>query len=711
MKSGAAVKLTNEESILPVKATRKEYASPFPSFRDRNESTTLNKLLGALEEMSELIINISGLNRSIKLIEHHCAVEAARTELLSQQFSSLVHQITEMIDRSDYATIELEDCIRNLLYSTKESIGVQLSERAHDIIDKIDRNLFERNCDCQAWATFSANVQCLIGKSDIEVQRASELLSHLQKVYMVYSNILLIDNDGRIVSVAQQPEIVGADVSREHWFKEGIAGNVNVTDLHFCPYIKAHTVAYTAPVKDNAGNIVGVISTRFDWNYVHEILENATVGKDNHIWVVNEEGVIIASKDKVGILTDNLSWLDIGQMSMSGQSGFSVERKRNGDVAVFGCARTKGYNNYPGKKWSVIVAQPIIVKNYIQFARFLQQPAPGSEQRIIHSEISNETLRNNSLSVNESIEKINDIHSETYLMSVNAEIKSERAGASGTAFSVLSNQIRILTVESEGITARVNRALATLAECVAEVQVKIKDAAIDAIDKADRNLFERYCDVQAWTVFDELVECAVSKQKSEKACALLKQLHKIYEIYSDVFLLDTEGKILAVAIDETLIGNDCKSNEWFSVPSGHKIYFSDMYECELTKSATMTFSAPVLNRDGRIVGVLSTRFNWKFIYDILSKVSAPEGSIIYLTNSSGLIIASSNHEGILTQSFGDRPWFAECHSLVPGIATETDMESGTTIKFAYAKASGYNSYEGKGWVVIVEQKLKNNLII
>ena len=59
MKSGAAVKLTNEESILPVKAPRKEYASPFPSFRDRNESTTLNKLLGALEEMSELIINIS----------------------------------------------------------------------------------------------------------------------------------------------------------------------------------------------------------------------------------------------------------------------------------------------------------------------------------------------------------------------------------------------------------------------------------------------------------------------------------------------------------------------------------------------------------------------------------------------------------------------------------------------------------------------------
>src|SRR5207237_270263 len=76
---------------------------------------------------------------------------------------------------------------------------------------------------------------------------------------------------------------------------------------------------------------------------------------------------------------------------------------------------------------------------------------------------------------------------------------------------------------------------------LATVANRLKDAARDAADKVDRNLFERYCDVQAWTTFDQFIASASQSRPSVETNTLLAKLHKIYEVYHDIILLDRQG--------------------------------------------------------------------------------------------------------------------------------------------------------------------------
>ena len=62
------------------------------------------------------------------------------------------------------------------------------SKIAFDRIDKIDRNLFERNCDVQAWATFDAIKDCLINPTE----ESKKIAQAFMKIYMKSMKFILI---------------------------------------------------------------------------------------------------------------------------------------------------------------------------------------------------------------------------------------------------------------------------------------------------------------------------------------------------------------------------------------------------------------------------------------------------------------------------------------------------------------------------------------
>lgn len=61
----------------------------------------------------------------------------------------------------------------------------------------------------------------------------------------------------------------------------------------------------------------------------------------------------------------------------------------------------------------------------------------------------------------------------------------------------------------------------------------------------------------------------------------------------------------------------------------------------------MTYSSPVLDSDYNIVGVISTRFNWKFVLDIIDRAKIAKTSSIRLVNKDGIVIGSTKRDEIL----------------------------------------------------------------
>lgn len=167
-------------------------------------------------------------------------------------------------------------------------------------------------------------------------------------------------------------------------------------------------------------------------------------------------------------------------------------------------------------------------------------------------------------------------------------------------------------------------------------------------DKIDRNLFERYGDVQAFSL-NSLFHRDLSNVSDEDRKALRTKLDYYvltYGCYSLTVVTDTEGRIAAVntfGVDgsqietDSLIGRDLSGEEWFkSVSRGHYstsdaddaltgTFVGRPTQDEMVKEVygedapvwNMSFSAPIQDADGQVVGYWHNKFSSATIEEIV----------------------------------------------------------------------------------------------
>ncbi|MCP5503048.1 MAG: hypothetical protein H7A25_24330 [Leptospiraceae bacterium] len=666
------------------------------------------QLIAATSKIGNILHQIKEINSTTKLIAINAAIESSRTAQLADNFSSLSEQVRTLSTRSEEAFSEINGQIENLRKSCSKAIAVRLADVAIDIIDKIDRNLFERNCDCQAWASFKDNVYaCKTGEG---VEKATDLIRNLVNTYEVYHDILLLNREGSVIASARNSHLVGQNQSEREWFKQTVkTNNVYVTDMYYSESVKNYTISYSAPVRDENKNVIGVLSTRFNWDYIYDIIEKVKLEKSSKIVLINSIGTVIASKQKAEILRDNVLWLGAGEQSIMGNRGFSIETARNGQWKAYGYSRTHGYNAYTGKGWSIIVDEPITIENPVVMIEAFEERQSRNQNEVkqkaqANSENANSELLQITQQLGESIETINRINNVTTTLALNAAIRADRAGDEGRAFSVLAEEVRAFSQKSDLLTEEINSTLDSLNHVVRETaSARLADAAFDTIDKVDRNLFERNCDVQAWTIFNEVIHCAETNEGVEATCELLKEIHTIYEVYYDIYLLNQNGVICASAIRRDLIGQEQSDRNWFQQAIQGKLTVTDMYRSETVNEYTVSYCAPVKNYNGNIVGVLTTRFNWSFIVDIINAAMVYSDCQVYLLNMNGQVIASNNEKDFLIKDFSRFEAFKLASEGNNGFIVESDPETNHIYLIGYAKTEGYNLYKGKGWIVLILQ--------
>lgn len=133
-----------------------------------------------------------------------------------------------------------------------------------------------------------------------------------------------------------------------------------MSDLYFSNIENRHTIAYSCPVKNDAGQVVGYFSSRFNWNYIYDILDSARIGKNGDIAIINKDGFVIACPSRKDILTKKLSDIKAAHLAIKGETyGYTLDEDGRGNTKIYGYAHTRGYNAYKGKDWSAIVSETI----------------------------------------------------------------------------------------------------------------------------------------------------------------------------------------------------------------------------------------------------------------------------------------------------------------------------------------------------------------
>ncbi len=265
--------------------------------------------------------------------------------------------------------------------SLRTQVGTRLAGLGADTLDKIDRNLFERYGDAQAFANSEA---ARSGDS----KRITAFMDRMVGIYApMYRLMVMADRNGKILAVntagsrgerLETSRLLGTDVSHEPWFRDTIGGHAKdgqtlVSDVHedtdvaHLYHDQGRVMSFSYPVKDEQGKIIGVWSNQFDWSVVQTILGEISaraIEKDRlniRLTLVNQDGLVLASPFSEHVLASNFRSKPLVQRALNAERGESGaldgENLYTGKPVLFGYARSAGYGAYPGFGWGLVVGQ------------------------------------------------------------------------------------------------------------------------------------------------------------------------------------------------------------------------------------------------------------------------------------------------------------------------------------------------------------------
>lgn len=247
----------------------------------------------------------------------------------------------------------------------KEEIGSSLAETAYQMADKLDQYMWARAGEIKLLSQFDA-MRRLDNINHVEM-----LLNGLKKSFPSFSWVGLTDAKGRVLA-GTDGILVGADSSQRPSYQEGLKGQF-IGDVHdavllakLLPNPSGEPMKFvdiSTPVIGYNGDTIGVLAAHLSWAWVSEIRESIMDPLKNRkqveIFIVSyQDGtILLGPKEMIG----QKLILDSGSLARQGGNSWIVEKWPDGKEYLTGYAFGKGYAEYNGLGWSVLVRQPIEV--------------------------------------------------------------------------------------------------------------------------------------------------------------------------------------------------------------------------------------------------------------------------------------------------------------------------------------------------------------
>ncbi|MFT4077378.1 MAG: methyl-accepting chemotaxis protein [Asticcacaulis sp.] len=320
---------------------------------------------------SDNLRDIKSVTSLLRILALNALIEAKRAGDMGAGFAVVADEVRQISTQVEsISNIMAEDLGREIAAleqltsdMARQNQGARLVDLAHNAIELIDRNLYERTCDVRWWATDTAMVDAA-GTGDAGVHaHASQRLGVILDAYTVYLDLWLCDLDGNIIANGR-PErysVKGANVAGSDWFRQArqlASGNdFAVADVTTEPLLKGAQVAtYATGVRESGlaeGKLLGVLGVHFDWQpQARAITEGVRLSEEERkrtrALLVDAKGLVIAASDGRGILTERVQLKTEGRINGHYASG-------SGELTAF--HRTPGYETYEGLGWYGVIQQ------------------------------------------------------------------------------------------------------------------------------------------------------------------------------------------------------------------------------------------------------------------------------------------------------------------------------------------------------------------
>jgi len=580
-----------------------------------------------------------------------------------------------------------EQLLQRLCEETVKKLSTELGAKAQVAIDILIRNLFERTADIGFLAMDT--IICDFAKKNSEEQKAS--LTSLQnrfheyiEKYSVYSDVLLFDLEGTLIA-STKSEKIGKKIENAFIYEAIHTSQEYVESFGIYSLISdKESLLYSYRVCDENGTPLSVLCLVFKFqDEMHVIISNLI---ENETWA----DILLLDENNRTIYSSDPFHYAVGAPQKTALPHFDVV-PFSGREYVAKTQSTKGYQGFFGLGWMGHALMPLAFAFHQK-----QSLVPFTEAQI-------KIIKNSSLFSEEftSIPTKAEAIQRRLDMTIwngNVQIANQKSGDNSFSKSLLNEISRTGAQTKKTFEESIGNLNWTV------VASFINDAAFNAklaIDIMDRNLYERANDCRWWALSPVFIKAFSAKYKEfttirkefgHEITEVLSAINALYTVYSNLFLFDTQGCVIAVSQEKYahLIGKRVGAHyiaQTLALKSSKEYVVSPFEKTELYDGKhTYIYSAPIFIEGVKEAqGGIGIVFDAEVQFEAMLKdvVGVDERSFaLFLESKTNSVIASTNP----TIGIGERCVFCD------------SMENMVLIKEDYyiigkGKSQGYREFK------------------
>lgn len=340
------------------------------------------------ERLRESIKDIQSVNDDIHVLSINAKILAAKAGAGGRGFAVVADAVRAMVSRTQRITdalrVSIDSTVRELM-EINDFLGTKvraerLSQVAENMIDIVDRNLYERSCDVRWWSTEASLVEALENPGPVTAARCAERLGIILDSYTVYLDIVVCDLAGTVVANGRPDRFasVGRAMAGTKWFTEAMrAANgdeYGFEGVHRGPLAGGKpALIYSCGIRRGGvatGALVGALGVVFNWAGLGDVVASRAnemlapeTGRPLRALLANEDGKIIAesgtsSASSASSATEALETAIFDSVRQATR-GFLLPDNRASRGKIVGFAASKGFETYRSG-WYALVQEEIL---------------------------------------------------------------------------------------------------------------------------------------------------------------------------------------------------------------------------------------------------------------------------------------------------------------------------------------------------------------
>jgi len=594
-----------------------------------------NDYLSYMADVAKCKARIAALNNQWENVKLLCEINCPH------QSKTLIPTMTATQNSFENLQQQLVD---TLIRETLNKMDQKLLSKAQVAVDILIRNLYERTADVGFLAT-DDDIRAFVLLKEKSQKSRDAIMERLQEYvakYSVYEEIIILDKN-RIVlaNLNRNNKILGKQINDPI-----ISQTLESPDSffeHFAPselqVSKKNAHIFTSRIcAEDSGEVIGMICLCFRFENEMELIFNklSTDYDGSVILIVDDKNSVIASNDE--------NHVPIGIKVETVERQYAVVYYR-GLAYISKTVSTQGYQDYYGLGWRGMVMQPL----HLAFRDKSQEVSSNIAGALMGRADSF------SCALNEIIMKTQTINQSLKRIVYNGQLIDTENGADDEIRRlkpILNNISKI----GAGTNSLFKKSVADLFSTV--ISTSLVDAGFLAslcIDIMDRNLYERANDCRWWalnSIFRTiLAKGSIDDNDQTKLAKILTCIHSLYTVYSNLFLYDKTGRIVAVSNPEHTdnVGTTLNSAYIHSTLSNakpEKYFVSSFEETAMYDGRhTYIYSASItdINNAGKIVGGIGIVFDSEFEFNTMldDALKSKNDTFAVFTDCKGHVISST----------------------------------------------------------------------